>query len=361
MNQKGKRIEWIDSIRCIAAMLVVFHHYWGSLGVSLLYPKAFDFVNLFITGIFDAGKIGVVLFFYISGFVIPFSLLRYRNRNITCFGISRFFRLYPLYWLSIALVLLILRPSINLTQVLANVTMFQKFVGIEDLLGVYWTLQIELVFYIICAFLFKLKLLKKEKTAFWAVYISLGTAFVLALLRYVLVLKLPVALPLSLAVMFMGYLWGKFLRGEGNIEKRKLAKLAVIFVGSLYITTYLAYNHDFGFGETWYRYFATYSAGTVLFFSLTTFFKIKSRVFIFLGKISFSIYLLHSIILQIVSVVFHPQITSGIEALLWYGGAATASILLSIVTYYLVEKPFQGFGKKIIDFVQEERTVQLNM
>ena len=37
---------------------------------------------------------------------------------------------------------------------LANLTMLQQFAGIENVIGLYWTLQIELIFYGLCVLLF---------------------------------------------------------------------------------------------------------------------------------------------------------------------------------------------------------------
>src|SRR4051794_26399249 len=52
------------------------------------------------TAHFNAGLLGVALFFLVSGFVIPFSLDR---GSLSRFVIRRIFRLYPVYWLSLAL------------------------------------------------------------------------------------------------------------------------------------------------------------------------------------------------------------------------------------------------------------------
>ena len=67
---------------------------------SILRPAFLD--------LFNAGRFGVALFFLISGFVIPFSFKE--PRPLLRFALSRFFRLYPAYWLSLMLALLIFPP-----------------------------------------------------------------------------------------------------------------------------------------------------------------------------------------------------------------------------------------------------------
>ena len=52
----------------------------------------------FDSHIFRFGQFGVVLFFLCSGFIIPASLER--HGSLQGFWISRFFRLYPIYWVA---------------------------------------------------------------------------------------------------------------------------------------------------------------------------------------------------------------------------------------------------------------------
>ena len=52
---------------------------------------------------------------------------------------------------------------VDAPEVVANVTMLQQFFGIENVLGIYWTLQIELIFYALCVGLFIIGLLRRTK------------------------------------------------------------------------------------------------------------------------------------------------------------------------------------------------------
>lgn len=113
----------------------------------------------------------------INCFVVPFSLLKYQTDPIRKFAVHRFFRLYPAYWLSLPLGVLFVywglglwgsTQQIDWTTVLANCTMFQTFLGVGDIMGQYWTLGLELLFYILCAALFRFKRLQSFK---WALLI----------------------------------------------------------------------------------------------------------------------------------------------------------------------------------------------
>ena len=90
------RYDHIDALRAIAALLVVWRHAEG----ILLVDRTTEFAKLVFSFI-DPGRAGVVLFFAISGFVIPSSLRGKLTDGTRNFVIRRFFRLYPAYWLSI--------------------------------------------------------------------------------------------------------------------------------------------------------------------------------------------------------------------------------------------------------------------
>lgn len=88
---------------------------------------------------------GVQFFFMISGYVISMSM---ENRTAMQFLASRIVRLYPAYWFCVlatygsAVLLDGWHPSTY--NLLINLTMLQSFFGVPDLDGVYWTLGIEL-------------------------------------------------------------------------------------------------------------------------------------------------------------------------------------------------------------------------
>jgi peptidoglycan/LPS O-acetylase OafA/YrhL len=151
-----KRLFELDALRGIAALAVVLFHFtygydngFGSLSSEKFY--------------FRYGNMGVDLFFIISGFVIFMTL---KNTKTTMdFFVSRFSRLYPAYWaaiiLTVVLTILLSTPleirSYTIKQVLVNFTMLQSFFKIKDVDGAYWTLAIELTFYFWMWFIFKIK------------------------------------------------------------------------------------------------------------------------------------------------------------------------------------------------------------
>lgn len=93
----------------------------------------------------------------ISGFVIPHSIKNKPGQTLPFF-IARFFRLYPAFWLSVLLAIVfsryILHSEISLIQVFANLTMLPGLFSQPIFYSVYWTLLVELAFYVICIVLY---------------------------------------------------------------------------------------------------------------------------------------------------------------------------------------------------------------
>lgn len=136
----------LDTIRFFCALYVFAYH-------LLFRSVAMAEYNSGLYGPINAvahGWIGVQIFFVISGFLIYKSAL---SKNITEFLIGRALRLYPAYWACILVtvtVMLLLKPmwwDLTAYEVLINLTMFQGFIRIANVDGVYWTLMLELIFY----------------------------------------------------------------------------------------------------------------------------------------------------------------------------------------------------------------------
>ncbi|MGY0502193.1 acyltransferase family protein [Nocardia sp. FBN12] len=152
---RGGRFEFLDALRGIAASAVVIEHCSSELWPA--YAR-------FSIGYFDSGVFGVFVFFIASGFIIPASMER--GRSLGAFWVGRFFRLYPLFWVClIAAVFLhiagmyggppgfLQEPALDLAT---NATMAHYFIGGSDsqMLVVAWTLAFELAFYAFVSLLF---------------------------------------------------------------------------------------------------------------------------------------------------------------------------------------------------------------
>ncbi|MFI7148016.1 acyltransferase family protein [Nonomuraea sp. NPDC050022] len=147
MRQVPSRFAWLDALRGIGALAVVGEHL-TTWAMPWLRPTSFNL-----------GVYGVMVFFLVSGYIIPSSLER--HGDVRAFWVGRFFRLYPLYLAVIALVLALawwipVRPEVprDLSSVAAHLTMLLDTVGAAGVLNTMWTLSYEMVFYLLAAALF---------------------------------------------------------------------------------------------------------------------------------------------------------------------------------------------------------------
>lgn len=351
--QDHSRLYYLDSIRGIAALLVAYFHFligpvWNDLPSHNMLDEVIRFVSI---ALFDLGKIGIVVFFAISGFVIPITLLKKQQKfPRVVFVLKRFFRLYPAYWLSILLAVLVTRYDCDAQNVALNMTMFQRFFGGDDLLDVYWTLQIEIVFYVLCVFLLRFRVFEIPERAEFVSYFFLGLALLLAVFRYNLNIKLPVALMLALSIMFWASIWRERLLGNEREVSRKASRYIYVFFVAMPIISLLAYNMDLGKHEVWYRYVLSYYVGMLVFIIMTTWLRIRSRIMIYLGEISYSVYLMHLIVLALMHnyEIGIAMSDVGVPIQVIAALYLFVVIVLSSVVYHLVELPGQKLGVFIL-------------
>ncbi|GAA3408817.1 acyltransferase family protein [Streptosporangium vulgare] len=150
------RLAELDLLRFLAAIAVLAFHYfiafasvWGERPAEL-FPA--------ISTVSGLGILGVELFFMISGFVILMSIW---GRGLGAFALSRLVRLFPAYWVSVAVTAAVygltaataLDPKLSLGEYGINLTMLQRAFGVYDANGVYWSLWVELRFYVLISIL----------------------------------------------------------------------------------------------------------------------------------------------------------------------------------------------------------------
>lgn len=145
-----RRLGWLDALRGIAALSVVFEH----LSHTTLRP-----VRDYVIAWFSPGMYGIMVFFLVSGYIVPASLER--RGSLRGFWIGRVFRLYPLFLVAVVLKLTLggLHLATNTVHdgglsALGHLLMLQDLLGTQNLINVMWTLSYEMAFYLLITFLF---------------------------------------------------------------------------------------------------------------------------------------------------------------------------------------------------------------
>jgi peptidoglycan/LPS O-acetylase OafA/YrhL len=353
MRSADQRLAWVDTLRGTAVLCVFALHTMldvqrfsvatGTPVAGLAGLQALTF------GWLDFGKIGVAIFFIVSGFLIPITLDSPSPSVSRDFAINRFFRLYPAYWASIGCFLIFIATPLSRTQIAINFSMFQRFVAVPDLNGVFWTLQIELVFYALCVllkwrgWLGDLRVLKR-------LVVGIGAcAVLLAAARYVTGIKLPVALLLALQLMVFGYLYRLWFV-DGRMGRRELLRTLVPIVITLAVACPLAYSRNYGLDESWSRYLASYVLAVII-FGVVSRLDLHTRWLSFVGKVSYSFYLTHAIVVSVVVAAVMPVVGTTVEVSELTGivlVSAACSLLIASVLFAAIEDPGIRAGRYIL-------------
>lgn len=280
MNQFSSNIKQRDHIldvfRGLATLAVLVFH------VASLY-------DLPLQQYLGVGRYGVSLFYMVSGAVIFMSLRRSEGRNLSGFYISRFFRIAPLFFITLTLFFFIRGEVYFLPYIFLG---FADKTSFNLILGVEWSVYVEVLFYVLAP---------------WLVLRS----------NNIVILVLTISLILAFSWRF--YFFSELLVEESRqfLFFQPVNNLFPFFIGVLLWRSIEARKSDFIFSEEfWYSVFCLIGIfllkiylGDTFFLvgdiSFTIFFVFLIRLavtlpqnilfmqFSRLGMLSYSIYLLH--------------------------------------------------------------------
>ncbi len=311
---------------------------------------------------FEFGITGVVLFFAISGFVIYGTLRGPREDAGRRFIISRFFRLFPAYWVSMAAGLVFIwwwqGWPITMPMVAANATMVADIFGQPQIMGLYWTLGTELAFYLSCWLIWRFGLLNSPRfLAGLIVGMSLAWFVVKGAKQFGVVPGDVSAswknLPRHLGIMF----WGAYFRivydeTKGFRESMKGNRKLWILVGLTVFIVLIGGWRQFRFfihpGQNW---FSPYVVAPLFFWAWIAWLRVRAKTIAWLGRISYSIYLFHlAVATPLVFWIAQDENTSlrGWPMACYLVPTLLLVILVSAAVYYAVELPAIALGKRLV-------------
>lgn len=302
----------LDTLRGIAVSLVVLFHSFGfSYGLAGLkgVPKLVEALTM-------PGWVGVNLFFVLSGFLITGILLDTKSRTdyYRRFYIRRALRILPLYYVTLLLLLAVVRAGLVSRHVswsflglsaiyLANVT---SLFGVPMQYGVLWSLAVEEHFYLVWPA--AVRHLSRHKVIVGGLSVALG-CLVLRVLYF------------TIHASGGGYTWlcadglglGAVLAAvarkseDPRLSLRKATALAFATSLGLFIVggpfgIFMA-RHFLGvtFRETAIDLFFTGIVGATLLVGTSRWKSIVNiRPLQFLGKISYGVYLIHMLVFEVV-------------------------------------------------------------
>jgi peptidoglycan/LPS O-acetylase OafA/YrhL len=334
----SKRYSNIDQLRFIAALTVAIAH--------LIISNKGSSLNLEIIS-----SISVEVFFIISGFVLAPQILKVAQsqniNNYKIFLIRRWYRTIPLYILSLLLTSIILGQflSFDFFKYLFFVQNFFEIVVNIDYFSISWSLSVEEWFYIIFPiFLYIFLKFLKINNYKTIIYVSIIFMIIIFLLRFININDEEWGSNIRRTVLYrldsivFGFIL--FFYKDKIIDKfmnKVWLFVSIIFI-SIIIHNILIINSSQNlilFKIIFHYLIGLWGSLVVLFFYITDK-KIKKRSLIqinlFLGRISYSIYLFHLMIIYIIS-LFNVSIIHTIVLFL------LIQISISSLLYYYFEEP----------------------
>ncbi len=342
-TKSHQRIPEIDGLRGIAAIGVCLFHF------SMYFPANhfYSFTNL------KYGATGVDLFFMISGFVIFMSVNSVKTQRDFWFG--RLNRIFPTYWLSIILTLLFyylfnsfdFKKLEDFKYVAGNILMLQPLFKRGELVGAYWTLYVELLFYGFISLVWFLKLLPKIETLIWTgliIMLLINVPYVLLMdkssgfTRFFIVARSMAPLITCFNYFAAGIIFYKIYHDGITVNRVVILCSCYLLVIPVSIS-----------GGHFSQYFDVYErlACVAVFYSLFIAILIKrasllkTSIFVFLGAISYALYLIHDSVGITLIGVFTPRFGAT--------GATIIALALSLsgaalISFYF-EKPVHSWLK----------------
>ena len=337
-EQPPARLALVDALRGIAALtVVVYHFYWIRLRplAEAPAPQPFDWLA-------RQGSAGVDIFFVLSGYVIALSL---RDKNITPgflgrFALRRSLRLDPPYWITLVVVIVVnaltaAAPPPTLPSVVAHVVYLQYFLHLPPIVGVAWTLCLELQFYLVLAVV--LAAAKNRERRALVVLVPLFVAACASTL---------VTLPRPLDASFLPY-WHFFFLGaltswtsSARVHPAWLAA-ALVVVAALF-----AYAPDANLVLAAATAVLLYAGAARGFLAWT-----GGRALQHLGRISYSLYLTHLVVAPLAMQLaanawFAFPLAPGAVAALFALGVVVA-VAVAHVFWRFVEAPAHRFSRRV--------------
>lgn len=320
------RLTGIDGLRGIASLAVCWFHMTNTYSENSLVRFSGQY-----------GWLGVEVFFVLSGFIIPYAMLRggytFRNGWKTFVG-KRILRIEPPYLLSVLLVLALWHASsvapdfkgsmpveFFSAQTLLHLGYLNGIAGYPWLNVVYWTLAIEFQFYLLASFIFG-----------W-----LGNRNPFSVLLVDMSL-MATSLVFDSEVLVFKYL-GLFMFGIAAFQYRSRLIDRRMLVLLMVMATLVA-----GMKLGWLVALVGLMTSILIVFDLNLG---KHKLAIWLGTISFSLYLVHVPIGGRVVNLGKRYVESQAGEVLLSLAALLVSLVAAYLFYLMIEKPSQGLAARL--------------
>lgn len=381
-NNQAVYFKNLDILRFVAAFLVVIAHAYegwcgwfnkpGFMTVNGNY-KDFTFWGEHLDIAIKNGGFGVDVFFLISGFLITYLLITEKEKlnriDIPKFFIRRAFRIWPAYFLLIAATPFLLYLTGNKSpDYLPNLLFYNNFHAIhisafQDAwqypFAHLWSICVEEHFYLVWPFIIAFIPLKHLRNTFAILIVFSICTRVFFVLKGYPYLDLYLHTFSRIDILVLGALFALHFKEHGFTWKTsKLFRIALYVTFLLVYFLEPVYQYDTLFAAAVKKYFycAIVGFGMANFiFNPNPLFKVPfEKVFNYLGKISYGVYLFSNVLIPIIVQKFMWKFDSQNMYLYFFLNIAL-TILISAIVYELFERQLLKI-KKRFEVIKTTRT-----
>ncbi|RZA06433.1 MAG: acyltransferase [Moraxellaceae bacterium] len=328
MHPYKDKMPNLHGVRAVACLLVILAHLPLPGGLTLV------------------GSLGVAIFFVLSGFLMSYLYAEsgWDTQSVVKYGIARFSRIAPIYWVVVLVCYILTKvEGDSFPLQLEGVVTMTRHILFSGNVGIFWSIPLEVQYYVFFIFIWW-GLAYNSKLAYAAPLVILICAAMMLTQRYWPHLTVPNKLHLFLAGTIAGMAPRRAWTGAANQLALNLLQIAAVLVLAL---PFFMFNEiqdiydciPLGFAYAAAIYLLSISSGwTSLVFANPWMRKI--------GQASFSIYLIHLMVLHYGEIllglehkVFHP---------LWLLLGVAGVVIPMIISHY-VEMPLQSITRKFLN------------
>ena len=346
----NERVYSLDTLRGVMALVVMIYHY-----NSWLYD-GLDSSNI----LSRFGIYAVTIFYFISGFSMMYGYWEKNKFYLKGYIIRRFFRIAPLFYMMSLIFIsyqLLTEGHIDIYKAFLNFTFLFSLIDPSAYYSTgAWSIGNEMFFY--CVFALILYLRKSFKILISITLISL-LAFILfrtyfidtnkALSSQWYIYISPLNHIFTFLVGCLSYFI--FKNYMGLLLKYKFLLIPFSFV----IFLMPIYGDRVNLVKGFDGLLLLISCYTIflLFLSLKQSEVFNNKIAIYLGDISYSIYLVHPACWFVIK-KFFPRPFGFLDSIIFWFFCVFFTLLVCSLTYFFVEKPGINFGKKILAYKRDK-------
>ncbi|WP_379970588.1 acyltransferase family protein [Ectobacillus sp. sgz5001026] len=374
MQNKNRLVE-LDSLRGLASLTVVMGHFTGVYSILLTtqylgFKNIIEWLKFTPLHIVYAGHEAVLLFFILSGFVLTLPFLHRKQQKFIPFMIKRIFRIYTPIIVMVLIAVIAKKyfydnlgfkglsdwinlkwsDPISFKMIFQHVTLIFQPDFEYGLNPVLWSLSHEVRVYFILPFLVPLILKLNWKTNFVICGVLLIIGALINKVTHIYLFGFDITV-MYIPAFIIGIMLAKY---RDIIKEFYIKRLNISFKIALILVAVLLYTYTWLFPNLKILHNTIFNEGSIMIgASLFIVIALSSKnvssflskpILVFFGKISYSLYLYHFVVLLSFLYILYNTISTWMILII----AFCVSLIVSYLSYKYIETPSNQLARRIV-------------